>query len=294
MRGRSLAAALCAGALACATQHPADPAALAPASWTEPAEPLHIVGPIHYVGTRELGAYLITTPAGHILLDGALPGSEGLIEDSIRKLGFDPDDLRILLITHAHVDHAGTLAHFKDTTGARVEVMAADEKLLRSGGRRDYLYAGAPAFHFEPVVADRVLHDGDVVALGGVSLTAHLTPGHTPGCTTWTTTVEDGGRSYSVVFAGSTSVNPGTRLARSPSYPGIAGDYGRAFDVLAALKPDVFLAPHASFFDLEGKRPRAAAEGAAAFVDPEGYRRKVAADRAAFEAALRREQTQSP
>jgi metallo-beta-lactamase class B len=271
-----------------AAQAPADQAALMKA-WVEPTEPLRIVGPIHYVGTRELGAYLITTPEGHMLLDGAVPSSAPLIEASIRALGFKPEEIRLLLITHAHFDHVGTLAHFKKLSGAAVAVMAPDVELLASGGKTDYLFAKQPKFHFEPVTADRVLKDGDTVSLGGVQLTGRLTPGHTRGCTTWTTTIEEGGRSYDVVFPGSTSVNPGTRFVHGPSYPGVVDDYRRAISVLESLQPDIFLAAHASFFDFAGKRARAATEGVKAFVDPEGYRRRIAAQRAAFEAIVEKE-----
>jgi metallo-beta-lactamase class B len=229
---------------------------------------------------------LIATPAGHILIDGAMPTSAPLVEASIRALGYEPRQIRLLLITHAHVDHVGTLAHFKQISGARVEVMAGDDSLLRSGGKSDYLFAHSPDFHFEPVTVDRVLRDGDTVALGGVRLTARHTPGHTRGCTTWITTVEDGGRSYRVVFPGSTSVNPGTRLIDDPSYPGIAADYRRALTLLATLEPDIFLPAHASFFDLPAKRTRAATEGVRAFVDPAGYRRWVTQQKKRFEALV--------
>ena len=134
-----------------------------------------------------------------------------------------------------------------------------------------------------------MLKDGDIVTLGGVSLTALRTPGHTPGCATYTMSVTDKGKTYAVVFPGSTTVNPGTRLVKNPSYPGIADDFRRTFDRLASLKPDIFLAAHASFFDLEGKRARMKTEGVAAFVDPDGYRRLHAQKREAFEAAIKAE-----
>ena len=241
-------------------------------SWSEATEPFHIVGPIYYVGTRELGVYLFKTSAGDILLGGAVPGTAPLIEASIRKLGFNPQDIRILLLNHAHFDHAGTLADIKKLTGAKLEVMQADVELLRSGGKTDYLFANDPKLHFPPVTTDVVLKDGDTVSLGDVQLTAHHTPGHTRGCTTWSTTVTDGGHSYSVLFPDGTSVNPGTHLVKSPSYPGIADDYRHTFGVLQSLHPDIFLAYHAEFFSMAGKRARAATEGVHAWVDPEGYR----------------------
>lgn len=254
--------------------------------WFEPTEPAHIVGPIYYVGTRGLGVYLITTPAGDVLIDGGPAATAPLIEASIRKAGFDPKDIKQLLITHAHFDHVGTLAHFKALTGASVAVMGPDVELLRSGGTLDYLFANDPRLHFEPVIADRTLADGDVVEVGGVHLVAHLTPGHTRGCTTWTTTVRDGDHSYAVAFVGSTSINHGTRFQVDPSYPGIADDYRRAFAVQESLHPDIFVAPHAPVFHFEEKRARAATIGAEAYVDPKGYRDEVAASKAKFEAAV--------
>jgi metallo-beta-lactamase class B len=275
-----LATALCACA---ASPSRGEARAAMPPAWFEPAEPTHIVGPVWSVGTRELAVYLIVTPGGDILLGGAMPDSAEDIEDAIRAAGFDPQDIRILLTTHAHVDHAGTLAHFKELTGALVETMDGDAPLLESGGATDYLFKDVDAFHFEPVHVDRVLQDGDKVALGGVTLTARLTPGHTPGNTTWILDVPDGGRSWRVVIAGSLTLNPGTRLLRDPSYPGILQDYRRAVTVLESLQPDIFLAPHASQCGLEAKRARAASEGPAAFLDPDGYRAFVAAGRAAIE-----------
>ncbi len=265
------------------------PAADDPDGWREPTPPMRIVGPVHYVGTRGLAAYLVATPAGHALIDGALPASGPDIVRSIETLGFNPRDVRALLITQAHFDHVGTLAHLKERTGARVLVMQGDEGIVASGGATDYLFGPSPAYHFPKVTVDEVIRDGHEVVLGGVTLRAHRTPGHTPGTTTWTTTVEDGGRSYRVVFAGSTYVNPGTRLMKDPSYPGILADYRKALDVLDGLRPDVFLAAHGSQFDFEGKRARAATEGARAFVDPEGFRKANAASRARLEDLAARE-----
>jgi len=265
------------------------------ASWNKPVEPLRIVGPVHFVGTNELAAFLVTTPEGYVLIDGGLPDSAPLIEQSIRKLGFDPRRIRVLLTTQAHFDHVGSLAHFKRTSGARVEVMDGDVSLVESGGRTDYLFGDAAgradaSFRFEPVAVDRTLHDRDTVSLGGATLTARKTPGHTPGSTTWLTTVEDGGHRYNVVFAASTGINPGTRFVDRASYPGIAADYAHAFEVLESLQPDVFLGGHTGFFDLEAKRARLGRGGPLnPFVDPEGFRAHVASRRRAFEEQLARE-----
>ncbi len=261
-----------------------------PKSWSEPTEPFHIVGPIYYVGTRGLSVFLITTSGGDILLGGAVPGTAPLIEASIRKLGFKSQDIRILLLNHAHFDHAGTLADFKKLTGANVDVMEADVELLKSGGGADYLFAKNAKFHFPPVTTDKVVKDGDTVSLGGVSMMAHATPGHTRGCTTWVTTAEEGGRSYLVVFADGTGINPGTRFVKNPSYPGIAEDYRHTFGVLESLHPDIYLTYHAEAFDPAAKQARATTEGVQSWVDPQGYQKYVAAAKVRFEQETAREQ----
>jgi len=240
-------------------------------AWNQPVAPFRIVGNLYYVGTNEITAFLLTSPEGHILLDGGFPETAPLIADAIRTLGFGIEDVRILLNSHAHFDHAGGLAALRAMSGARVLASAPDAELLERGGAGDYLLGDSATF--PPVPVDRRLHDGERVGVGGVTLTAHLTPGHTRGCTTWTTTITDGGRKYNVVFVCSVTVLPGARLAGpSPSYPGIADDYARTFRVLDSLTPDVFLAAHGSFFHLERKRRARAAGGEDnPFVDPDGY-----------------------
>jgi metallo-beta-lactamase class B len=272
------------------TLRPLPPALVASLNtWTEPAEPVKVVGPIYYVGSRGLAAYLITTPAGHILLDGGMPSSAKDLEASIRKLGFKPEDIRLLLITHAHIDHAGTTAYFKRLSDASIAVMARDFDSLKSGGKTDPMYGSLPAFYFPAIKGDRALKDGDTVSVGNVTMTARLTAGHTTGCTTWITSVEDGGKTYSVVFPGSSNVNPGTRLVANPSYQGIADDFRHTFMLLESLKPDIWLAAHTEVFGFEEKRARATQHGVAAWVDPEGYRNYLAASRADFETELAKE-----
>jgi metallo-beta-lactamase class B len=264
--------------------------------WNRAAEPFRVVGPVHFVGTGELGAFLVRTSAGHVLIDGGMPSSAPLIEASLRRLGLDPKDIRVLLTTQAHFDHVGSMAHFKRLSGARVEVMEGDVALLESGGQQDYLFGGKgnEAYHYEPVKVDRTLKDGDSVSLGGVTLTARHTPGHTPGSTTWLLTAEEGGRRYQVVFAASTGINPGTRFVERPSYPGIAEDYARSFALLESLRPDVFLTSHNGVYGLEEKRARLKpGVEPHPFVDPEGFRAHVAARRRAFEAQLAREREES-
>src|SRR5262249_11175369 len=169
-------------------------------TWIEPTPPQHIVGPIYYVGTRGLAAYLIATPSGHILLNGALPESADELARSIRAAGFKPEDVRLLLVSQARIDNAGTIAYFKKLSGARVAVMDADSTELATGGRSDPLYGSLANFYFPPALPDRILHVGDTVSLGGVTLVAHLGAGQTAGATTWTTKVHGGDRSYEVAF----------------------------------------------------------------------------------------------
>ena len=258
-------------------------------TWVEPAEPFRIVGPIYYVGTKGLAAYLITTPAGHFLLDGGMPDSAEVFEESIHKLGFDPRDIKFLLITHAHIDHAGTMGHFVRLSGGSAVVMDRDLELLKSGGKIDPAYGKHPAFHFPPVTAERVLKDWDVLTLGNIKMTALLGAGHTRGATTWVTTIEDGGRSYNVVFPCCTSVNPLYRLVVRPSYPGIADDYRRTFRMLKSMKPDIWLPAHTQVPGFAEKLAHADKNGVQGWVDPAGYRRWLSDEQTKFEAALAKE-----
>ncbi|HEX4826528.1 MAG TPA: subclass B3 metallo-beta-lactamase [Candidatus Polarisedimenticolaceae bacterium] len=254
--------------------------------WTEAVDPVKIAGPIYFVGTEGLGVWLITTSKGHMLLNTGMPGSGPMIESSIRKLGFKTEDVKLLLVSHAHVDHVGALAYLKKATGAKVVVMDVEANLLRSGGITDFQYGKVRDFAFDRVIPDRTVRDGETVALGKVKLTAHLTPGHTRGATTWTTTIHDGMKKYEVVFADGAGVPSSYRLGKNPSYPGIADDYKRTFDVLGSLKPDIWLTSHLEVLDFAAKRERAVKDGAKAWVDPDGYAAWVAAAKDRFGAVL--------
>ena len=252
--------------------------------WNDYEAPFRLAGPIYFVGTTNLAAFLIHTPQGHILIDGGMPSTAPVIEKSIRELGFKPEDIRLLLTTQAHFDHVGSHAHFKKLSGAMAQAMEGDAQLLRDGGKSDYLFSGNADFHFPPVPVDRVLKDGDIVTLGGVRLVARKTPGHTPGSATYEMDINEGGRIYKVVFAASTSVNPGTRFVKNPSYPGILEDYRKAFAVLASLQPDIWVSGHSDFFDLQAKRKKISKDNpAAAFVDPNGYKQMISSKKKAFE-----------
>jgi len=256
--------------------------------WNTPVEPFRIIGNIFYVGTNELGAYLLKTPEGGILVDGGLPESAPLITRSIEAIGVPLTSVRILLTTQAHFDHVGSMAELAAKTGGRVMVMIGDAALVEHGGRGDYLFGDTKVF--PPVTVGEVLHDGSTVTLGGTALVAHLTPGHTKGCTTWTTTVRENGLTYTVVFAGSGSVNPGTRLVKDPSYPGIRADYEKTFRVLSAMHPDVFLGAHAGFFGLDGKRAALlAGKTPNPFIDPAGFQAFVKGQSERFHDAVQKE-----
>jgi metallo-beta-lactamase class B len=253
--------------------------------WDEPTEPTRIVGPLHYVGTAGLASYLFVTKEGHILFNTGMPDSGPLIVESIRKLGFEPKDIKILINGHGHTDHAGAFAYFKKLTGAQVAIMEPDVAMIEDGGKSDFHYGhdweimGQP-----PVKVDRVLRDGDTVRLGEVLLLAHHTPGHTRGATTWETTLIDNGRAYKVVWPDGGGFNPGYRIAKEPtSYPGINADYRRTHHVHEMLRPDIFLGAHAEYFAYEQKRDRAKSEGLQAWVNPEEYRQFTAKQKRAFE-----------
>ena len=256
------------------------------AAWTQPFPPFAITKNLHYVGSRGLASYLVTTSKGHVLINSNLEESVPLIRASVEKLGFKFSDIRILLISHAHWDHNAGSAAIKAITGARYMVMDGDVAAVESGGKSDFQYGNDPATHYPATKVDRPLHDGDEVRLGDAVLVGHLTPGHTRGCTTWTIKVQEGGRSYNAVIIGSPNVNDGYRLLNNAKYPEIAADYERTFKVLKSLPVDIFLGAHGSYFDLEKKYAVLQQGAGSAFVDPQGYRTYVADRERAFKAAL--------
>jgi metallo-beta-lactamase class B len=240
------------------------------ADWTEPFPPFRIAGNLYYVGSKGLANYLVATPQGHILINSDLEANVPLIKASIEQLGLKLSDVKILLISHAHWDHDAGSAKIKALTGARYMVMDADVPVVESGGRSDFQYGGDSTLWYPPVHVDRVLHDGDTVTLGGAVLVAHLTPGHTKGCTTWEMTIRDGAKTYHVEIIGSPNVNAGYKLVDNEKYPTIAADYARMFRVLKSLPCDIFLGAHGGYFDLDAKYARMKAGATDAFVDPQG------------------------
>ncbi len=257
--------------------------------WTEPFPPHKIAGNLYYVGSKGLASYLITTPNGDILINSSLQQSVALIEHSMQKLGFRMADVKILLISHAHYDHCAGSKLLLQKTKAKYMVMDADVAVVEDGGKSDFNYGSRPDFLFPPVKVDRVLHDGDHVSLGGAVLTAHLTAGHTKGCTTWTMQVHDGGKTYNVVIVGSPNVNPGYKLVNNSAYPNIAADYEQGFRTMEALPCDIFLGAHGVYYGLTEKYPKLGAAGANPFVDSQGYRDYLADRKKAFQEELQKQ-----
>jgi metallo-beta-lactamase class B len=265
-----------------------------PPEWTEPFPPFHIAGNLYYVGSKGLANYLITTPQGNILINSDLEANVPLIRASIEKLGFKFSDTKILLISHAHYDHDAASATVKQLTGAKYMVMDADVPVVESGGKADFQYGNTPEDLYKPTKVDRVLHDGDEVTLGGAVLVAHLTAGHTKGCTTWTMKVTEGGKSYNAAIVCSPNVNPGYKLVGNAAYPRIAEDFEHQFSVLKALPVDFFLGAHGSYFDLDAKYPRLKEGAASPFLDPVGYKNYIADREQAFRSELAKQKAAAP
>ncbi|MGD0199977.1 MAG: subclass B3 metallo-beta-lactamase [Bryobacteraceae bacterium] len=261
------------------------------AAWNQPVEPFRIIGNIYYVGASDVTSYLITTPEGHILLDSGFAETVPQIRANVARLGFKLEDIKVLLNSQAHYDHAAGLAELKSLTRARLLASAQDGALLARGGRGDFAYGDR--YPYTPVFRDAVVRDGDEVRLGNTVLTAHLTPGHTKGCTTWTTTVQEQGQTYRVVFVCGLST-PGYRLVDNADYPGIVKDFEATFRKLRALDCDVFLGAHGGYYGLAAKseaRRRGARPNP--FIDPAGYRRFLDASEAAFKKELERQREET-
>jgi metallo-beta-lactamase class B len=234
-----------------------------PAAWTKAVEPVRVVGNIYYVGTEDLGAYLLATDEGLVLLDVPMAENVPLIVKNIEKLGFDPKKIRIMIASHAHMDHIGGFAAMKEKTGATVYLSAPDAELAARGGLNDFAFGDT--LPYPAVKADRIVKDGDVVRLGSAAMKAMVTPGHTRGCTTWRTTVKENGKPLDVVFLCSVTA-PGYTLVNNTKYPTIMDDYRSTFARLRKLQPDVFLSNHGSFFGLTAKLARVKAGGANPFI----------------------------
>jgi len=262
-----------------------------PPAWIAPTDPFPIVGPIYYVGSEGLAAYLITTPDGAILIDGTMAENVPAIERNIRAVGVPINRIKWLLNSHAHFDHAAGLARLKRDSGAKLAVMDADARAIATGRPPSVVNYGLVTF--PAALVDRVLHDGDTVTLGGITLTAVKTPGHTAGCTTWTMPVSDGKRTLNVMFPCSLTV-AGNDLVDNPGYRGIVDDFRRSFARLASMQADVLLPAHPDQIGLLSRRDEAKRGNADAFVKPADLQNVVAGARRAFDAELERQRGALP
>ncbi len=247
--------------------------------------PAHrVAGNTYYVGSKELASFLITTPEGHFLINSSFEETVPMIRGAVESLGFKMKDIKYLLASHAHSDHVAGHAMMHDLTGAKVLVMEGDDRVISSGGAGQYLYADS---RWPQCPVDSVLKDGEAVKLGGVTLVARRTPGHTRGCTTWTWKETVDGKPLNVVVIGSPNVNPGYKLVDNAAYPEIADDYAKTFAVLKSLPCDVFLGAHGNYYDMLSKHERLEKKQPGnPFIDPDGYQAYVALKEATFRKKL--------
>lgn len=262
-----------------------------PHKGNRPFPPYRVMGNIYYVGADDIAVFLISTPQGHVVINSGYEDTVPIIAAGIAKLGFRMKDVKFLLNGQAHYDHVAGQAALQKLTGARVVASERDARVIESGGKTDPRWGREvtyPAVH-----VDRIVRDRDALRLGGVTLVAHMTPGHSIGCTTWTMVTEDRGKHYNVVFVGGTSINPGVRFIAHPTYPGIAEDYVKTFQVLRSLPCDVFLGAHGGYYGMLAKYELLKRGGAPnPFIDPRGYRSFVDAAERDYNAQLARERSE--
>jgi metallo-beta-lactamase class B len=256
----------------------------------KPYPPLRIIGNLYYVGTYDLAVYLVTTPAGHMLINTGYGESTGKIRANVEALGFKFADIKLLLATHGHGDHVGAMAEIKKMTGARMLMHEGDADLLETGAVPDYRFSqGRPAPIYEPVKVDQRLKEGDKVRLGDTELTVIHHPGHTKGSTSFTYTVREGGRDYNVLIVNMASINPGVQVMFMQAFPEITKAYTTTIQRQKQLKPDVWVSSHAGHFNLHQKYKPGDAYDPMRFVDPDGYQAKIQFYEKLFNGQLKKE-----
>ena len=258
--------------------------------WNKPQKPFHVIGNIFYVGMAGVSAFLVVTPDGDILTDGGLPESAPFIEKNIQALGFKLSDVKILLNSHAHFDHSGGLAQLKRDTGAKLYASARDTPILESG---HIDYGPAAEVDSVPVHVDHVVQEGGTVSLGGVTLTAHVTPGHTPGCTNWTMPLTEAGLTHHVLFFCSITAG-GLPLAGKNARPHLVEQFRASFAKLKTMDADIFLAPHGVQFSLAEKLAKLKPGVPNPFIDAGEFHRVVAGMEKDFDKELAKQQAGSP
>lgn len=266
-------------------------ASFSDSSWVKPYEPFRIAGNLYYVGTYDLASYLITTKQGNILINTGLAESVPLIRKNIETLGFNYKDIAILLTTQAHFDHVAGMAEIKKSTGAKMMVHEGDAKVLADGGKSDFLFGGSSSSSFTPVKVDRVLHDHDTITLGETKVIVLHHPGHTKGATSFMVDVTDEKRSWRTLIVNIPSILPQTRISGMPSYPNVGKDYAHTLASLKELKFDLWVASHASQFDLHEKRKPGDAYNPGIFNDRPGYEASINAIKNEYDKRLAKEKT---
>jgi metallo-beta-lactamase class B len=241
-----------------------------PETWTKRYDPFRIVGNLYYVGTYDLACYLITTPEGHILINTGYVGSDSLIRSQVEALGFKIGDIKILLATHAHYDHVGAMAAIKRNTGAKMMIHEDEASVLTDGGNSDYVFGGK-GWMFEPVKADRLLHNLDTIKFGNMRIVVLHHPGHTKGACSFLFDVKDQNRIYRVLIANMPTILDKTKLSGMPDYPNVGRDYAYTLSAMKNLTFDIWLSSHASQFNLHQKRQPGDGYHPEAFIDPRGY-----------------------
>jgi metallo-beta-lactamase class B len=259
-----------------------------PAEWSKPYQPFRIAGNLYYVGTYDLACYLITSPQGHILINTGVASSAQQIEANVAMLGFKLSDIKILLNTQAHYDHTGAMAAIQKKTGAKVMINEKDAPVIEDGGRSDYAFGGDTS-SFRPFKADRLLQNNDTVTLGDNSLVMLHHPGHTKGSSSFLFTVKDDRRSYKVFIANMPSIVTENKFSSLTAYPGIAKDYAYTLKAMAGISFDIWLASHASQFNLHTKHKPGDAYNPAAFMDRKGYDSAIKNYRDEYNEKMKRE-----
>lgn len=254
--------------------------------WTREYQPFRIVGNLYYVGTYDLASYLITTPSGHILINTGLASSAAVIKKNVEALGFKFSDIKILLTNQAHFDHVGAMAAIREMIGARFMADAADEPVIRSGGRTDYALGGEFS-SFKPVRIDRLLHDKDVVSLGDTKLLVLHHPGHTKGSCSFLVDVKDGSKTYKVLLANIPTIVTEKKFSEVTAYPQIAADYKYTLDTMPKIQFDIWVAAHASQFGLHGIREENAPYNPELFTNKEAYEKTLQRARKEYEEKMK-------
>ena len=243
--------------------------------WETPFPAFKIVGNLYYVGTYDLGCYLVATRNGLILINSGAPGSFPLIKANIESLGFKLTDIKIITSTHGHWDHVGDLAEFKRISGAQMMMNERDAAVLESGGNIDWRNPKGRGIIYDPIKIDRRLKDGDKITLGQATLTTHFSPGHTMGATSFSLPVQDGGRTYNVLIANMPGINAGVKLLGSPGYPNMAQDFAYTIADLKKMSPDIWLSSHAGQFNLHKVYKPGDPYNPARFGDTGAFRAKI-------------------